>query len=54
MNSRIQFMKPNMTTEYKQRFNDNIKFYFDVQKVLVNINFEFIHNAWTINFEDSS
>ncbi|CDW75065.1 UNKNOWN [Stylonychia lemnae] len=53
LNSRIQFIKPNITEDYKQKFNQNLKFYFDAEKVLSKVGLEFIHRNWTINFEDN-
>ena len=47
-------MSAHGSQDYKQRFYDNLKFYFDENKVLSKFNLEFVHRAWTINFEDNS
>lgn len=31
-----------------------MKFYFDEQKVLSKFNVDFVHKAWTVNFDDNS
>eukprot|EP00347_Sterkiella_histriomuscorum_P013600 403364097 len=54
LNSRIQFIKPNVTNDYKNKFNQNLQFYFDADKVLSKVQLEFIHRNWTINFDDSN
>ena len=38
--------------EYRQKFLDNISFYFDPVKVVSKGNLEFIHKNWTVNFTD--
>lgn len=47
-------MKPNITQDYKSKFLENLRFYFDATKVLTCVNFEFVHNAWSLNFEEYS
>ena len=51
LNSRLQFLKSNPTAEYKQKFHENLKFYFDAHKVLSKYNPEYIHSAWTVTFD---
>ena len=51
INSRIQFSRSVSTPEYQQKFFENLKFYFDDQKVLQRVNFNVIMNSWTVNFD---
>jgi hypothetical protein len=54
LNSKIQFIKSNITQDYMQKLFDNLKFYFEEQKVLSKINIEFINRGWTLNFDENN
>lgn len=54
LNSRVQFMPPNNSLDYKENFLKDLKLYFDEHKVLSKFNLDFVHKQWTINFGDNS
>jgi hypothetical protein len=55
LTSRIQFKPPKIAgnQEYRIKFQENIQYFFDNNRIISKANLDLIHKGWTINFADS-